>query len=104
VRTNPGEIPQEEENRRLEIVVENREDPQTVRSRGSCGEVNSSAIAYWHSATDEVRRDSLKSRVAISRVIRSRRSEQGRVASDPGRIGIRRSGFPIARETCIVDL
>jgi hypothetical protein len=69
---------QEEENRRLEIAVENSEIPLTVRSWRSRGEVNPSAIAYRHSAFGEVIFDPLKSRVAISRVIWDRRSERDR--------------------------
>jgi hypothetical protein len=46
---------QEEENRRLEIVVENHEVPQTVRSRSRWGKVNPRAIAYRRSAFDEAR-------------------------------------------------
>jgi hypothetical protein len=54
-------------------------------------------IAYRHLAIDEVRIScSYKSRVVISRINESRRSEQGRVAQDPEESENRGSAFGVS--------
>jgi hypothetical protein len=92
-------IPQEEENQRTGSRGESRNPADrwiVEKLRGVnplAQEVRPSPSGFGDSAFDEASACSLKSRVAISRVIRDRRSERGQVARDPGESGLGTSAF-----------